>query len=293
MAEDEQADEPVDRRPDNFHTKSLAILVFLPTSVFAVISGALTFSYHSNPGHAYLVMVMCFGISVVFMMVPRTRSAAPSYWFNMGVLCLVACLTGLGAAFSDINRHMSMYWLYEGQRMSTNVHPSEPAVSHLDAGKIVFSDDARLDFPNAFAYGSKPTYCVVPVVGDASTKAVQYWAAGVNCCTHGNFTCDAATNREAHAGLVYVEELYEDVLRSFHKAIRKAGVEKKLKLEQEPLFVQWVVSPTQAQRSYYNAGVKYYILSVVLYLVSSVFVALCMHFGQRKQWDNPKLASKV
>ena len=45
------------------------------------------------------------------------------------------------------------------------------------------------------------TYCVALIV-DAATSSVQFWAAGVNCCSRGNFECDDAWDEKAHAGLV-------------------------------------------------------------------------------------------
>ena len=39
----------------------------------------------------------------------------------------------------------SIYWLYHDSHAYANVLPSEPAAGYLDAGKLVFADEAHID----------------------------------------------------------------------------------------------------------------------------------------------------
>lgn len=180
----------------------------------------------------------------------------------------------------------SIYWLYHDSHAYANVLPSEPAAGYLDAGKIVFAEEAHVDAgrgmgfkdgnfrqqssvklanvffemcrnshlfapmnTRCFLMGSTlgrhrsillmtatsstvfvletfgfhsfavwkhhvcklftlaalaqdgSTYCVAPIV-DAATSSVQFFAAGIDCCSRGNFECDDAWDEKAHAGLV-------------------------------------------------------------------------------------------
>merc|ERR1719168_484085 len=106
-----------------------------------------------------------------------------------------------------------------------NVMPEEPALSHLDAGKITFSKDARVDFEVVTGLADGQRYCVAPIVGKSPMTTVQYWAAGVDCCSQdGNFTCHDVGSKTAHAGLVYLDYgPRRGDLEKFRRAAREAG----------------------------------------------------------------------
>ena len=57
-----------------------------------------------------------------------------------------------GASFCTPPRTFGVFWASEVQRDYSNVLPGEPALSHLDAGRIRFGPDARLDFANSARY---------------------------------------------------------------------------------------------------------------------------------------------
>lgn len=285
-------------------------LILPPAMMFFLVSAAFAFAYHVAPAFVWTVVIIAFGMSIMFMILPRRRPGAPTYYFNIGVLCLVACFTGIGSGSWNYSRHFDVFWTYDGQAEYDNVVPTEDATAHLDAGRIVFSKDAHLDKSKFLAYSSLKTdwktYCVVPIVGNGtgsamdfvtsvlksgslksgSTRAttqIQYWAAGVDCCDN-SFMCGDASDSEAHAGLVYLPDIRDsgELLGELKKAAREADSKYQLTSSEDALFVRWVADPQQAMNHYYYAGIGYLVGSAFLYTGSSVLLGFCLHFGQRR-----------
>merc|ERR1719181_428636 len=91
---------------------------------------------------------------------------------------------------------------FEDNRLYHDVQPTTPAKAHPDAIVLKFTSDTKVDDTKALGmkvseslYGR--TFCVAPVLIEGQQR-VEYWAAGVDCCTerggpgHGGFTCDEA-----------------------------------------------------------------------------------------------------
>lgn len=257
---------------------SLGLLVFLPTTIFTVIMLFVTFFFHSLQPLVWVVVTLCVGLSVMFMVVRHSRDG-PKYWFNLGALCFIAAVCGTFIGLWNYQRNMLVFYAYDGQRQYNNVLPGDPALQHLDAGQLYFSPDAHVDMTYVQTHTSAGvTYCVAPVVGQASQDYVEYWAAGENCCTGGHFTCGEASNSQIHAGLVYLddESLPDNNRAKFKKAADKAQSVGVL-ASKDAFFVQWA-DPVQAKRQYWNYGVGYMAVSLIVYLVISVVVGLAVHF---------------
>jgi len=265
---------------ENFHRNSMSIMVLVPTGVFFIIGLCYNYLYHILPLFVALVVILCFIMSVVFMLVPRRSPDAPTYWFNIGVLSSVACLSGIGAGYWNYNTNIGFFWAYKGQREYSNVVPDDPALSHLDAGKISFSSDAHIDQTKSLQFGP---YCVAPIVGNQQSEEVQYWAGGKGCCETGkSFLCDDADKKEAHAGLVFLTNVRESPLLDYQEAVREAAATYKVKSSEYALVVQWLENPDQVVQAYVGAGSGYFLGSSLLYFISSVIVSMCLHFGQRR-----------
>ena len=61
---------------------------------------------------------------------------------------LVSCILGLVA----YRNFYSIYWLYHDSHAYANVLPSEPAAGYLDAGKLVFAEEARIDATKGMSF---------------------------------------------------------------------------------------------------------------------------------------------
>jgi len=285
------ARDSVAKRPPYFHTASLGLLIFLPAGVFLVISLSVATLLHQARAVCWALLTVCVGACLLLMAV-RSRRDGPNYWCNLGFLCLVATLTASTAGIWNFERTFGVFWASEGQRDYSNVLPGEPALSHLDAGRIRFGPDARLDFANSARYkDGRRTYCVVPIVqGARPAPAVQFWAAGVDCCGgSGNFSCGDASDRGARSGLVYLEPadrlwFGEGPLESFRLAATESAKMRGAASSPDALFVRWLAEPDAAQLAFWRAGVGFLVSSSAVYLAVSVVVGATLHFGRGPAW---------
>lgn len=212
-------------RPQNFHSMSLGILIGLPVLLFNCISLCIALLFQALPGFCGGLTACGLALSLLFLLAPQ-KGDRPRYWFNLGFLCLIAVVAANLIGLLNFQRHFALFWAYEGQRDYTNVQPAELALTHLDAGKLYFSQETHVDTRAAVGItDGRSRFCVAPIVGDKRPEVVEYWAAGMDCCDNtGLFTCDEVGAKEARAGLVYLDYgPFQDQLALFRKAAREAG----------------------------------------------------------------------
>jgi hypothetical protein len=281
--------EPQMARPTYFHTMSLGLPIFLPIAIFTLISCLISLQFQSLEALCWIVVAICIGVSVMFMVVRQSREG-PKYWFNLGALCFLATVFGFALGMWNYHGYMVSYRAYGGQREYTDVEPSAPALQYLDAGQIVFRQDARLDLNRVIAYEAvgRPTVCLAPVVaGDARPSTIDFWAAGTNCCLVGsepfvgrNFTCGDALNSEARAGLVMFDDLHSH-LPEYRTAARDGRGTHGLTSAQDAIFLEWTAKPAEALNHYYFRGVHCLVAGIVIYFVLSMVGGFMLHFIRR------------
>uniref|UniRef100_A0A7S2HMW5 Uncharacterized protein n=1 Tax=Alexandrium andersonii TaxID=327968 RepID=A0A7S2HMW5_9DINO len=273
-------------RPQNFHTVSLGLLVLLPTIVFLVISFFMVYLSHSAQVAIWVAVTIFFLISLIFMSARKQGvQNGPNFWMNLGLLCFLATLMATILGVYNWRSHAARYWAYVGQRHYTNVLPSEPALSHIDAGSISFSSDAHLDFASAGSYrDGDRVFCVAPVVGTAPQSVVNYWAAGVGCCREGgNFTCGSAQSSEARGGLTYLwaGRFASQSLGGFRHAAREAAQRRGLTSSKDALFLMWSDDLDLAQRAFWNDGIHFLVCSCAIYASVSLSIGAALHCCRR------------
>merc|ERR1719231_1169470 len=96
-----------------------------------------------------------------------------SWFLHIGVLCVCACVAGSLAGLFNYYTFMYQYWSIDEGQTYTNVLPTEPAASHADAGKIVFSSTSRVDTTRALGYKVGTVYCVAPILDDTQFDRVE------------------------------------------------------------------------------------------------------------------------
>lgn len=274
------------QRPQNFHTMSLGLLVLLPTCIFLLISFLMMYLSHSAQVAIWVAVAVCLLVSLIFMSARKTNLRdGPNFWLNLGFLCLLATVAATAVGVYNWRSHAARYWAYQGQRSYSNVLPGEPALSHIDAGSISFSADARLDLAGATGRRADGRLlCVAPVMGSAQQQVVNYWAAGVDCCLpSGNFTCGAAGSSEARGGVVYlrVGRFANADLDGFRRAAEEAAAARGLTSSPDALFLHWVEDAEQAERTFWNDGIHFLVLSIIIYSAFSATIGTMMHCCRR------------
>mmetsp|Transcript_1177 Transcript_1177/g.4101 ORF Transcript_1177/g.4101 Transcript_1177/m.4101 type:complete len:156 (+) Transcript_1177:160-627(+) len=131
----------------------------------------------------------------------------------------------------------------------------------------------------------------------AGRSSIEYWAAGVNCCGDGDgrtFTCDDIRNKQAHAGLVFLDYgPRRKLLETFVKAAKEAGTTHGMEPAQDAMFVMWVVDPDDAQHWYWHAGTSFLAGGTIVYLAFSIVIGVMMHFGPADRGGKQKLGSRI
>mmetsp|Transcript_87544 Transcript_87544/g.252451 ORF Transcript_87544/g.252451 Transcript_87544/m.252451 type:complete len:336 (+) Transcript_87544:129-1136(+) len=283
-------------RPTYFHTMSLGLLVLLPPVKFVAVSLAMVFLYHRLPGACWTLTSLCLSVSVLFMLAPSVRDG-PRYWFNLGCLTFISVVVANVASFWNMRRHFDLYWAYDGQRSYANVAPNDAALSHIDAGKILFSNDAHVDVSAAVGILAGERYCVAPIRGrEPAGRVVEHWAAGVGCCGPAgrDFVCGEVGNRYARSGLVYLDSLgpEREPLTFFRKAALEAGAAHGAVPSKDALFVAWVEDPDTAQAAFWSQGLRFLLGSSLIYTGVSLVLGVMLHFGRRAEPAKNKLDSR-
>lgn len=175
---------------------------------------------------------------------------------------MFASLVGIFAYDMRI-RH---YWLSQELEARANVIPSEPAGAYENVGEIVFADEARLDVGRSLGYKDVRRYCVAPIAGDVPADKVQFWAAGLDCCSaRGNFQCDDAPDRKARSGIVLRDwgQLTKDKRPYYMKAVKQAEVVYDIASAKEPIFVQWISDPDKVESKIWWEGMTIILAAII------------------------------
>lgn len=189
-------------------------------------------------------------------------------------LCGVAIVLGSVVGWSNFKTNAIHYHEFGDRRHYTNVWPEEPADSHRDASALVFSATVKPDVSLALAYHAVgSTYCVAPIKiwGVQPKNAVQYWAAGKECCDARNtFKCDDAWVPKARGGLV----LSNGDVPYYAQAAKIAAATAGLTSAPEPIFVQWVLDLGRARNRFLARTAVFWALASLTYLPISLILAL-------------------
>lgn len=266
--------------------QGMLLLIFVPWLLFVAVQTPFFLIYHHHPLVVGFIVFSGFAISTCFMIINVGRKAGGMWYMFMGLLSIFACLAASVAGFYNYHQNMFNYYSYETLREYTNVLPSEPASGRVDAGKLVFSFDARVDVTRSVGYKASEWYCVAPVLDETSGTRVEYWAAGVDCCTaRGDFGCDSAWDWKAKAGVVILRsaDYLPSQLDYFHKAIKEAEAAYGFVSSDDALLIRWVSDPIFIQDSFYSAGFGFLVGTAVIYFFVSVMLgALLQVLSKRK-----------
>lgn len=195
------------------------------------------------------------------------------------LFCIVAICLG-----TVIGAYGRSAWLMDYHRISQgasyfNVLPSELAAGKADATTLDFTQDAAVDGSHVYGFVDANSqfpkmYCVAPISSPDSLKVgyVQYWAAGINCCSaRSSFSCGDASNGDAHGAFVLPKGAQLD--SGYQMALAGASAAYGIPLANQLLLVQWQYKPMEyVQKLFRN--------SLMLYgIFSGVYLMICFMVG--------------
>lgn len=278
-------------KPANFHAMSLAILILLPWLVFTTVSCLLTFAYHHFRIMVWVLIFLGALLSVLFIVLSSRNKRGPIYLF-LGVLCVFAVLVSCVVGLYCYHEFAIQFWVVEEGRAYANVRPDESAGGHSDAGRLTFSDDARVDTERSVGFHDNggTIYCVAPIVGDQEPATIEYWAAGEDCCkSRSSFDCDETSNPKARSGVVISDRspFVPSSREKYLKAVSEASGAYDLKAGKKPLFVKWVEDPQTVQDEYWNRCLVFLISACVVHLMASALFGFVLHFSSGMRMRKP------
>lgn len=266
----------------------IVLLSGLPWLFFSIINVSFCYLFHSNASVTWLIVLLCGICSFLFTLVDQRNKFGGRWYMKLGILCVFGCGAGVVLGMFNYHYHYANYWAYAENAEYSNVLPSEDAAAHADAGKIIFSADAKIDMNKILGYKSKRVFCVAPIVDYATTK-INYWAAGVDCCgQRSDFACDDAYNTKARSGVVLLDNrgVFPEEHKYFKLAAEQATAAYGLEMADEPLFVRWVANPDLVQDAYFSSGFGYLVLFTIIGAVVAVLVGALVQVSSRKKGES-------
>jgi len=267
---------------------SVAILVSLivPWALFCGVFWVLSFTLHyRSPALAYAIVFV--GLLVVLVCGAYAAAEArkkvaghgkvPTWAIFFFATMLLAWF--VGAVMGDANFFINLRPFYDISNLGTYPH-IDPSLFRgqqlMDAGRIVFTNNTKLDLKRAMGFRNQEMYCVAPISvarqnGTFETlQTYDFWAVGVGCCSGSNpdFHCGEFNNPSAHGGL----RLMKDGERAFFRlAVQQAEAAYNIKAA-HPLFFTWMQDPIAEVNAYQDEGFQFYLIGVFSYLVFQLFL---------------------
>lgn len=272
---------------------AIAMSHFVPWILFSTLFGVMSFSTHyqqplvcySFVGGGLLVVLISGYLGVDAMRQkamgnPANGPREPSWYVFICFASLLAWV--LAVVLGDINFYNNMQPFYDVLNLNTypSVDPSRMRGQQLmDAGRIVFVNEAKLDISKSMGFKNLDHYCVAPItISNANASHVDlasydFWAVGTNCCSgsSNDFHCGEFNNPRAHAGL----RLMRDDQRAFFRlAVQQAEAAYSIKAV-HPLFLYWMQDPIAEVNAYQDDGFRYYLIGMFAHFVLQLFLVLC------------------
>lgn len=199
-------------------------------------------------------------------------------WLFLAVVCFALTLLGAALGSYDHNKYMSEFAIYEKSPSYDNILPSEDPGAFKDGAFLGFSKDSHVDTTRGLGYMDGKLWCVAPIV-DGPADVVGFWAVGTNCCRdRGFFACGDMSNASLHSGLVVLDtpHISSPDIDGYKAAAKMASETYALGLADEPTFIQWGVSPSQALQSKLGSAIIFVVFALLasLLVIPSLVVVL-------------------
>jgi len=258
---------------------SVLLALLGPWAIFVLVFGVVSFYPHYAAP-----LTVSLAATVLLILGIRQAADGVKAWrigdedrairLYLGVALVVAI--ALGWTMGDINFWQFMQPCYHVDHLATysNVNPSSQHLwsgeqvpvrgrRYQDAGKVYFSDKARLDLTRAASFKDGRVFCVAPIIDPGCKKNCGYdfWAVGIDCCSEfaPDFKCGNYNSTRAKSGLRQIVDSWRPF---FRLAVLQAEGMHHVS-SRHPLFFTWVDDPVAELRTWKLAGYRRFIVAMI------------------------------
>lgn len=288
----------------------MALSFLLPTLLFAITAWLFCFSVRDKSEiWAWFFVGCCLLLAVIFVVkaalvrrkqrdelwtVPWYLRADDDTWFLfLGAAVILATL--LGAVFGMLiySSFTNPYYTLSQLHAYNNTDPAMSGQAYLDAGAIDFKLGSYVDVSQSLGYKDGNVYCVAPIkFGKAKVANLDFWAAGVNCCSGGmeggggdgfpgTFNCfEDRQDPWVRGGLRITDN--RDL--AFYKVAVMQASEEFKRSARNPIFITWMKDPAARIQSFHHSGVKWFwcgIAAYALFMMAAVGGVSYMYWKNR------------
>lgn len=265
---------------ENLGTNPFLVVWLVPSAIFIFLCFLYTFTMLAAPSVCVLAsMFLSIGALILFFM----RKRGP-FFLPLALLSVLAIITGTFSGLYAFDQFAIFPSFYANSRLYTNVLPSQPSAAVADAGKIVFTSESYVDTQRSVSYVTERggTYCAAPVRDSGNAPQIEFWAVGIDCCSDGDFYCDASGENKAHAGIAVFDNIgiFAASRRdNYEKARRKAESMYAIESSKEPMYIRWVREDNlnMLSRQYTVKAALFLVFASVAHVVLFLVLTAVLH----------------
>lgn len=260
------------------HAPKLILNLLVPPFVFSSSTSLLAFVWRFKyPTGVWSLLALCFVPFFIacHQMRRLAREERSLEWVRLTTfLFLMAALIGsiVGELIFWCFTHR--FFLVEFMKTYENINPGKVTGDQfLDAGKVKFTEESRVQVDMGMSFTTWDTYCVAPIVDGQNNDlaTMDLWAVGINCCRSDDpifSKCIDLKNEHAHAGLRMMEAGQRNYFRlAVEQAEAAYGIE-----APNPLFFYWVQDPSTEIEHFFEAGFKGWLLACFVHFFGNTVV---------------------
>jgi len=280
------------RRRNRVNMTPVIAAVLVPSALFAATFACMSFSMHYNkPVMTFLcvctgfVVIALIGMATLQSVTAPNASSRETTWLPFYFVTLLLAWT-VAVVVGDLNftSNMEPFYSFESLNFYPDVDPlAASGQTLMDAGRMLFTPNSRLDLTKSMGFKKEDVYCVAPVstarasvVNGSRGGSLQtpenydFWAVGMNCCS-GNgpdFRCGHFNDPKARGGL----RLMEDDQRAFFRlAVQQAEATYNIRAA-HPIFLRWLPDPLGEAQANQQQGFQRYLQGVLTFLSVQCFL---------------------
>lgn len=176
----------------------IILMVAMPSLLFLVAAVIFIFGYHEIRMLSSLIIAIMVGFAFFVVMTGIVQRHL--LCTTLGVVTFGVLLFAISIGMHSNHEYLEFYWEFQEGAEFRSVDPSTSANATNGASILHFKDGSFADnFRTVGFVFHGSIYCVAPIARQSKfTSDIQYWAAGVNCCSkRSDFQCSSSGDLRA------------------------------------------------------------------------------------------------